>query len=236
MMLGEFATDQQSRFDVENVLFYNVGLDAFSPAARNGIGFARRAWPGSPAELPTAHCMHRYALQPIETGVTAAGLGVVLASWTAVRFDGVATHPTASGAWYAMRQADVLIHGPADPGRAFAVRLTLGVPGSGQSTPSAVHLMKPLFDGVISAFHDYQGPDIDGMSLRLATQLGANQVRVRSLLGGSSMSVLGPRRVLGRWGSTFQWNPADDRCDAGILIIHRGAAPEWRLSGEIAQL
>jgi len=97
-----------------------------------------------------------------------------------------------------MRTADAHVFGRWTPDAPFELRLRLQVPHD--ATASAVHLLKPFVDGVISAFHDYVGPDLDRMSVRLAEALGAEQPRIRSLLAGSGLAVLGPRRVIARMG------------------------------------
>jgi len=133
-----------------------------------------------------------------------------------------------------MRTADAHVFGRWTPDAPFELRLRSQVPHD--ATASAVHLLKPFVDGVISAFHDYVGPDLDRMSVRLAEALGAEQPRIRSLLAGSGLAVLGPRRVIAGWGEATQWNPADDLCASGSLVIHRSTSPHWLLSGEIAEI
>ena len=233
MLVAEFATDEQHVFDVENVLLYNVGLDAFRSSGREGVRFERRAWELAPLVLPGAHCFHRYRTTAIGDEAR-RNSGAPLATWTGVECDALADEPTASVAWLAMRTAEAHVIGAASPGARFQIHLTLEVPRT--ATASAVHLLKPLLDGTISAFHDYVGPDLDQMSLRLAAALREEQPRIRSLLAGSGLAVLGPRRVIGGWGETTQWNPADDLCVSGSLLIHREDSQRWLLSGEIARV
>jgi len=232
MLVSEFATDELHLFDVENVLLYNVGLDAFRSSGRDGVRFQRREWESAPHGLQGAHCYHRYVTGAAATGV-AQSSGVVLARWRGVPCDAFAREASASVGWLTMRTAEAEVFGPARPGARFEIRLTLQVPR--EATASAVQLLKPLLDGVISAFHDYVGPDLDRMSLRLAEALREEQSRVRSLLVGSGLAVLGPRRVIAGWGEGTQWNPADDLCTSGSLVIERGASQGWLLSGEIAE-
>jgi len=132
-----------------------------------------------------------------------------------------------------MRTAEAEVFPPA-AGERFQVRLTLDVAEA--ATASGIGLLKPLLDGTISSFHDYVGADLDRMSLRLSSVLREEQPRIRSLLAGSGLAPLGPRRVISAWGQTTQWNPADDLCSAASLVIRRVAAPGLRLSGEITAL
>ncbi len=233
MLVAEFATDERHLFDVENVLLYNVGLDAFQLSGRDGVRFERRAWGWVPQGLSGAHCYHRYVTGAVDHGAAHPSRGV-LASWSAVPCEPFARQATASVAWLSMRTADAHVFGRWTPDAPFELRLRLQVPHD--ATASAVHLLKPFVDGVISAFHDYVGPDLDRMSVRLAEALGAEQPRIRSLLAGSGLAVLGPRRVIAGWGEATQWNPADDLCASGSLVIHRSTSPHWLLSGEIAEI
>ncbi len=230
MLIVQFATDETQLFDAENVLLYNVGLDAFRRSGYDGVRFERRDWAWAPNGLDGAHCYHRYSFGPSESS---AG-GVALARWSGVPLDAFARDPSASLAWLAMRTAEVEVAAPVAIGSRFAVHMTLDVPAG--SSASAVQLLKPLLDGTISAFHDYVGEDLDRMSLRLAEVLREEQPRIRSLLVGAGVALLGPRRVIGGWGATTQWNPADDLCTSGSLIVRRGDAPTWRLTGALTSI
>jgi hypothetical protein len=231
ILVAEFASKDDLRFDVENVLFYNVGADAFRHVARDGISFARRALEVAPTRSSWAHYTHRYTLRSVADAEAQRDDHVVLASWTAVAIDAFGSRPSASAAWYPMREADVLVHSLAERGRRIAVRLTVDVPTASGAT--AADLMKPLLDGVISSFHAYVGQDQDELARRIGAQLHVAPDRIGALLGSSDTGVLEPRNVVKRWSTGVQWDPADDRCDAGVIIVNRSAGG-WRLSGEIA--
>ncbi|HAF10755.1 MAG TPA: hypothetical protein DCK98_11840 [Chloroflexi bacterium] len=95
MLVAEFATDERHLFDVENVLLYNVGLDAFQLSGRDGVRFERRAWGWVPQGLSGAHCYHRYVTGAVDHGAAHPSRGV-LASWSAVPCEPFARQATAS--------------------------------------------------------------------------------------------------------------------------------------------
>ena len=101
--------------------------------------------------------------------------------------------------------------------REFGLSLTLHGPGRG---PNGASLVKPLFDGVISAFHPYAGPaDLGEVSNRLGRSLAVDPRFVLAHLTDESSAVLEPRPVIQLRGSGVAWSPADERCAAGELLI-----------------
>jgi hypothetical protein len=117
----------------------------------------------------------------------------------------------------------------------FALRLTLGIPAEVSSRPA--NLIKPIFDGVISALHQHDGSDIMELSSRVAADLKRSPDEIHTLLSSSVGAVLGPHPLLHRFGAGVQWNPRDDLCMAGeLLITHTPQIETWTLWGSVDAL
>jgi hypothetical protein len=88
---------------------------------------------------------------------------------------------------------------------------------------------------VIAAFHGYTGND-EGLTLaseRIARQLdGAAPATARAWLLASDRGLLGSRALVRPYREGVQWNPADERCPAGGLLL-QGDSARWALSGEL---
>lgn len=111
--------------------------------------------------------------------------------------------------------------------------------GSGTGVPQAAQnlagLIKPVLDGVISAFHSHVG-EAEHVSRCLADAGVGEYTAVRHALTDSSWGALGPRTLVRPFGARgVQWNPADDYCVAASVELDPApaAGPRWQFSGEL---
>jgi len=81
--------------------------------------------------------------------------------------------------------------------RVGRVRLDRHGAGSGGHAPNAARLVKPLFDGIISAFHAYSGPPILAeVSERIGRALDLEPTEVLALLTDEGLCALDSRAVV----------------------------------------
>lgn len=192
--------DPEQAVDAENVLFYNVGPGAFARLSTVGLRFERSFEPPFPDErafFPLRH-HHRYELVPKGVPFLHWEEETLLSCWDAVSLAGVSSSMKPAAAWWAMRQAGVESR-PAGPDAVFGLSVRLHGPAARRSLAG---VMKPLFDGVIAAFHGWKGTPDEEVASRLAAQLGVTQAEVARLLFDLRPNVLGPREVAlrrGRW-------------------------------------
>ena len=82
-------------------------------------------------------------------------------------------------------------------------------------------VVKPLLDGIISAFQVYDGTDMPSTKVRLSDLIGVDQDIVVNILTDSATSILGKTRLLHPFGTGVQWNPVDDRCIAVKILCEQ---------------
>ena len=98
-------------------------------------------------------------------------------------------------------------------------------------------LIKPIFDGVMAAFHRHDGSSMDLVTKRLAGDLRIEPEKVAALLGGKEMAVLGTRKLIWPWRNGVQWNLSDDLLVAGeLLVADDSPTGQWKLSGELFEV
>lgn len=220
-----------SNWDVENVLFYNVGTGCFAAAAVHGVRFARAdQWPTPPTALSAAvAAYHRYELRSPATAVD-LDAGPLVASWHDVQMPAAMT---ATSVWAAMATAPVTLNGDGLAGQRYALRFVLR--GPARLARSTVALLKPIVDGVVASFHQHDGTKLDDLAARVDAVL-AGTVDARPLLMHDSRAVLGRRRLLWPRAQGVQWNPADDLCVVGELLFEPGETATTRLDGRLVAL
>ena len=203
------------RFDVENVLLYNVGTSAFARSAGSELVVERTAGPTPIPPSPLEGSAHHYAYAITEGDIPWQTWSIVrrLASFESVEVASLAAAARPSSVWLAIRRGSTADLTATDASSAIGLEMGIELPASAPTNLAA--LAKPLIDGVISAFHAHDDPrTLDLVAERVAAQIGAPAAEIRSLLQQNESAILGSRRLLWPWREGVQWNPADDRCAA----------------------
>jgi hypothetical protein len=217
--------------DTENVLIYNVGPAAFCLAARFGLTFQRdyAAVPAAPAkDQPWLH-YHSYALVPSQALFDLAvpaqiRIQLRLRHWRA----NLKPHEY----WWATKRGTVSCTGKINEFTApFKMAATITGPTAIKNCAAA---LKPLFDGIISGFHyDSTIRPSDTVSKLIATQLGVTPNQVAMFLCEPANCFLGQRKVVAPFRGFIKWNPADERCELGQLLVKTHDARDWKIDVDI---
>jgi hypothetical protein len=227
VLQATLVSADRSEFDIENVLLSNVGVGSFARSAPHGIRLERMTVDAMPAGVHGYAYQHRYGLAP-----AAAGFEHWLPSPPALRFEAVletaASQLTAGAVWLAVKRGQVTdTRSPFATSAQLGLRLRLTT----RQPVNAAAMVKPLVDGVLSAFHQHDGTDANTVSERLSATLGVPSETIAALLADQAHAVLGETRLLWPWGTSVQWSPADHWVVACELLIATGDAD--RLTGEL---
>ncbi len=230
------TTNAQKQFyDLENVLFYNIGTANFTDLTKNGIMFAetsaydilrkRNEW-GLSEEYE-----HYYEYMVCSPG-KAKNTDLEIACWKDIPFCKCKSLSPLD-AWLAMRNADRNIQIKesieCEFGDAFALDLVLEKPKTLEFNITSA--MKPLLDGIVSSFHG--GLFDEDMISLLVGKLSCTRDQIINV----GMNVLGKREYIQKYPRAkngIKWNPADDMCKSVSIQIIDG--DEWRLSGRICKI
>ncbi len=201
--------------DAENAALYNIGSGAYSHLVAGGLYCERRTSPDD-----KHHLTYSLGLLPDPPGTHA-----LLRIRAAVPRD---LHRP--GPWWAVFRPVVLsapsvslLDGP------FALDVTL----LGNWTPTGMAgVVKPLLDGLVSSLHQHDGGNRDLLLPRI-TELG-EVTTAWLMLCDSRQNILGGRKLVRPHGSSYAWNPADERCHA--FRIHSDPAEEPGVIAELRSL
>ena len=234
---GTYESAVRELADVENVLFYNVGLGRFREAASHGVRFERSfAEPSrlASSDSPRRPHLSRYEFVPAGTVFAHWSAGATLASWADVPAPPLGENTRVGDIWLRMKRAAVeragTLSGPSAP---FGMRLCIRA-GAGGASHVAL-MMKPLLDAVCSALHQHDGTDLALLAARLAGEVQASPADIADLLMDDRQAILGARAALHRWRDSVQWNPADDGLVAAEVLFDErpGGGGAWSHSGEL---
>ena len=217
-LAAQYFTPTLDRFDIENILFYNIGSGSFKKAARYGLEFEMASSSVLEDSMRLLHC-HRYELQPTrKVGfIQWKTLGNPMRMRVECTEDHIGDIKTAT-IWYAMKTNCKLY----EPIRILSEnsKFTLSVTITRKKDDwNLASVVKPIFDGVISAFHSYKGNALDEVSKRLVPKLYKDQDDIKRFLEDDHQALLGKRTHIHPRGDGVQWNPQDDNCVAGALYL-----------------
>lgn len=229
ILLASYKESQKNRFyDVENMLFYNIGGTGFrkvSPKQLAFLGDEQRFFDSKETSVNTA-AQFTYVYRAVNVRDVEALLEgkTVLATWLNAEIDETISKSPARY-YAAIRQNSDLVTVTAHlcEKALFGLKIELTTPYG--SHPAAV--MKPMLDGVICAFHGETDHTADVLQEIFASQTD------HLLSDSSRLNIFGPREYARKYrgAHSFVWNPEDERLQFAWIIVTEGQTPS--ISGTI---
>ncbi len=200
--------------DLENVLLYNVGSGKFKKLCRRGLvlerSFQLRPYPF----IEFSNYLHyqRYEVTTKQLPMY-WDVGKILAAWTDISMVKLTSDMKPHEFWIALKEHNGCVSSDEIyKDKYFGLSLQIEMPERSNFNLAAI--IKSMLDGIIAAFHVYQGSELHLVSERLANVMSVDAQYVAKLLMDKSKAVLGVRNLLQPYQNNVQWNPADDRCVA----------------------
>lgn len=234
ILYASYVADQSEYCDVENVLLYNIGTGTFKNLCQNGLCFEKKI--GLPPKNPSffVYNPHYYSYKAVDlnTPFEFWKKGQTLCSWSNINCSIIKSNTKLDTYWYALKSGKFDLTGITVPFDVFGLDLRINVPT--WTNINVAGIIKPLLDGIVSAFHVHDGSDITFLSKCVAGRTGKDQRNIADLLVDPRLAILGRRKLLHRWGDSIQWNPADDLCLAvKVLVNDYLERDKWQFSGEL---
>lgn len=220
-------------YDVENILFYNIGTAVFKDLTQNGISFSSL----NKSEIKNIleqygnefSCIYEYNL--ISSNESFGEDSNLIAKWAPnvfCKFKG--SKPV--DYWKAIRNIDseITIFDSIDcnNGDAFALDMSVFIPKN--TDINIATSMKPFLDGLICAFHGEEKMEQDFSYL-------IEKVNCKEeWLHNKKMNLLGDRQYLYKYRDNIKWNPADDLCKKVRIKLEVTDETVWKLAGKIYKI
>lgn len=235
ILIGKYGSTDKINifFDVENILFYNIGTGNFKHTVFNGISFSsfnEQEIEQILGEYGNEYsCIYEYSV--IDKNENIFSKDDLIASWNQINMcKFLGSKPT--DYWCAIKsnQDKIQVFDSIDTNNndLFGLDLIIYVP-NGKSVNIAT-AMKPFLDGLICAFHGEANMETDFDYLQ--EKVGCTE----NWLHNHTLSVLGTRQYLYKYRDNIKWNPADDLCKTVRITIESSNDENWKLSGRIIKL
>jgi hypothetical protein len=234
---ASYITDHYEYCDVENVLLYNIGPGTFKNLCQNGLCFEKKIGliPKNPNfGIKTTH-YYRYKATDFDTTFEYWNKGIPLCSWSDFDCITIKNNIKLDHFWYVMKSEEINLMGNPAPNEVFGLDLRIKAPIGAKINMAAV--IKPLLDGIVSAFHVHDGSDITFLSKCIAERTGNDYRNIADFLIDPKLAILGRKTLLHRWGETIQWNPADDLFLAvKVIVNYTMERNKWEFGGDLFTL
>lgn len=237
------AADDGALVDTENVLFYNVGGTALRRLMAHAVTFERS---------------YQVPLQPPETGLVdnqtlhyqrySEAADDSFEFWKPAKLLGafldvpVASVTKPAPVWKAIRDYAQPPTETAPAPTRFLINVQITDTRTSAPADSIAGILKPVLDGIISAYHSHAGSGGVAEAKRLEESGIGLAAMLQNQLLDRRWATLGARRLVKPFGASgVQWNPADDFCVAAHVTLSTGKAvsdkhrARWRMTGELTE-
>lgn len=224
------TTNKKTFYDVENVLFYNIGTANFNDLTKKGVVFSSISDIEVDAVRKKYNISDEYSDYYEYTLIPKNNLQNfedLLVEFKKIPLKCIGLHPTT--VWKSLKahkeRFDVLEKIETNEKNTFAIILNIEKPQSERF--NVMTAMKPLLDGLICSLHS---SEFNETELKYFTDILKCD---REVLTSNDISVLGDRKgnFIQVYRKNVKWNPADDLCDYVSINIIEGE--NWSLSGKI---
>jgi hypothetical protein len=202
------AGTRKRRYDIENVLFYNVSRKAFKDLLQNGFYFEER--PQTDVDSWDAPYDHKYYYS-VEEQVRFWKQKEELVSLPNVYFNSVGDMQHLLSVWEAFMKAHTEAFTPTKYDGHYGIDLTISVPNNLKNFPLH-NIQKPLLDGVICSLQSFVRVEDEAKIMNEKARRNYELVQSiyedcghrEGLIKADKLLHVGPKGGL-------HWHPADDK-------------------------
>lgn len=218
---AELRTNETEFFDVENVLFYNVGTSNFKGMDSKGVWFQLNK---SDDQMDYKY-IHQYSLiESIEKCREN-----IIAEWSDIIIDKPSTTKKPLDYWIALKSSDNIRMNTSLYADEFGLYIEIYKPE--QEKINVVNCQKALLDGIISAFHKMSYVDAFVIEY-FALHTGKTFDYISNIIHKNE-SCLSERDVIQQYRSGIKWNPQDEKCIDVRIVVKDTNEEKYRMSGYI---
>jgi len=233
-----YTSNQLDFYDTENILIYNVGTGAFGPLCQKGLFLERRIQ--SPQQLahklPGKYLHHHLYSYSAFNNEPFWKKTKRLAHWDDIMCKPLKGEIKPHSIWYQFKKG--YKSGPVGEfqySSYYGIYLIINAPYKTKLNTAGI--IKPLLDGIISAFHNHVFEIDETVIERLSIKLNEKKDVISNMLLDKEIAVLGPRNLIHPFRQGVQWNPSDDLfMQIEVKINKSNHDSNWSLSGDIYAL
>jgi hypothetical protein len=229
-LYANFISNRADFFDVDNVLFHNIGNHVFNNLAVKGLCFERLYH--RPPKLASKQRYPYYSsYRVLKKNDVLWKKDRVLAKWKNIALPSLDEIPDMNRIWFNMKRGNLSIRSHDDY---FNYGLELVIHGPADRKVNLTSVIKPLVEGVLASLHHHNGALLQEVSKELSEKLNIEKSIVSKLLTETKSSVLGERSLVLPYQKRIKWYP-NDQILAYVNITYKDTleSKDWEMSGEL---
>lgn len=206
-LYARYESTERKIFDIENILFYNVGTAGFSHLVPLHLVF-ERTFSNPPSPQGMAMFPH-YQFYTTDSTLMANhwSNGIVLAEFSSKSYSSSVRLDRADYFWLMIKKGDFKLITNTTIPTYFGLKLIIHSEISVQR--KLIPILKPMLDGIVAALQAHDGSN-PVFAKSPAERLGITESDIWEMLMDDKMAMLGKTSLL-VMRNGVQWNPSDDR-------------------------
>ncbi len=222
ILFAEFGNQSGKNwfYDLENILFYNIGTFYFKQACKNGVAFCEM----QDCSNNSGKYVYRYKLKTVDKCIVSKK---IVAEWENISFEEINSSLKAADYWKKFKENWYKVSAPKAEKISGNYGVMLHIELSKGKEINLAAIMKPMLDGIICAFHPADR-DLSSFCEKLYCS--------ESLLRGDDKCVLLPREYLYHYRGGIKWNPEDDKCKNVLITVSQSNSHNVLISGNIFKI
>ena len=215
-----YESDKNRFYDVENMLFYNIGTSTFSNCCKTQVAFMGDEQRFSQNQKSTLNAdnkyFYSYKIVTIDEINALINNKEIIADWKDI--DVNLDIPQSAMRYYSTIRANAnKVNIPSTLNtdfNLFGMKIEITLPN--KNLPTSI--MKPLLDGLICAFHGEDGATQNTLNLMFGNEVGQEYVK------NENLNIFGKRQYVDvyRGVNSYKWNPEDERLQFAWITVKKG--------------
>jgi hypothetical protein len=217
---ARLLTREKDFFDVENILFYNLGTANFKKLDSKGIWFSLER----EESCHNKKYVHEYCLIDLFPEPS----GDIIAEWSNIIIEKPTTSKKPLDYWLPIKQSTNFKTYFTNYCGEFGLNIEIGTPKN--EVINIINIQKPLLDGLISVFHKATNVSKEAIEY-MATKTNHSIEEIQCIINNNKVTVLPQRDIIQKYREGIKWNPQDEKCTDVRIIIRETDDKNYKISG-----
>jgi hypothetical protein len=229
-LYANFISNRADFFDVDNVLFHNLGTQTFNELAVKGLCF-ERLYHRPPKVASSTRYPYYSSYRVIKKNQVLWKKDRVIAKWKSISIPNLNEIPDMNRIWFNMKRGNLNIRSNEEY---FNYGLELVIHGPSEHKLNLTSVLKPLIEGVLASLHRHNGALLKEVAKELSEKLRVDTQIISRLLMETKTSVLGERSLILPYQKKLKWYP-NDQILSYVNITYKDDLPtnDWEMTGEL---
>lgn len=217
---ARLLTSEEGFFDVENVLFYNLGTANFKKLDTKGVWFTLERG----ENLKNKKYVHEYSFVDSFSEID----GDIIVEWSNIIVEKPTTSRKPLDYWIPFKQSRSIRTNCVNYDGEFGLSIEINKPKN--EVLNITNIQKPLLDGIISVFHKAASVDKEVIEY-IATKTSYTAEDIKSFLSNNKIAVLTQREIIQKYREGIKWNPQDEKCTDVRIVVRETEDKFYKISG-----